>query len=75
MMRNFDTFGFYLNKYLTVYLPGQRGLSANSILSYRDTFSLLIVFLKAFALSYYFVTYPRWRIRHIIVDGILTEHA
>lgn len=46
MMRNFDTFGWYLNKYLTVYLPGQRGLSANSILSYRDTFSLLIVFLK-----------------------------
>ena len=45
-MRNFDTFGYYLNKYLTVYLPGQRGLSTNSILAYRDTFSLLLVFLK-----------------------------
>ncbi|MBS3902282.1 MAG: tyrosine-type recombinase/integrase [Dethiobacter sp.] len=43
---NSETFGYYLNKYLTVYLPGQRGLSTNSILSYRDTFSLLIVFLK-----------------------------
>lgn len=44
---NAVTFGYYLNKYLTVYLPGQRGLSTNSILSYRDAFSLLIVFMKA----------------------------
>ena len=46
-MRKFDSFGHYLNKYLTVYLPGERGLATNSILSYRDTFSLLILFLKA----------------------------
>jgi len=45
-MQKFDSFGHYLNKYLTVYLPGQRGLATNSILSYRDAFSLLIVFLK-----------------------------
>ena len=45
-MRNCDTFGFYLNKYFSVYLPGQRGLSTNSILSYRDTFSLFVLFLK-----------------------------
>lgn len=45
-MQKFDTFGYYLNKYFTMYLPGQRGLSTNSILSYRDTFSLLITFLK-----------------------------
>ena len=44
---NSETFGFYLNKYLTVYLPGDRGLSTNSILSYRDTFSLFITFLKS----------------------------
>ncbi|WP_409226867.1 tyrosine-type recombinase/integrase [Gudongella sp. SC589] len=44
---NAETFGFYLNKYLTIYLPGQRGLSTNSILSYRDTFSLLIIFMKS----------------------------
>lgn len=44
---NSETFGQYLNKYLTVYLPGHRGLSANSIMSYRDTFSLLIAFLKS----------------------------
>lgn len=43
---NSETFGYYLNKYLTVYLPGTRGLSTNSILSYRDTFSLFITFLK-----------------------------
>jgi len=45
-MRNSETFGYYLNKYFTVYLPGQRGLSTNSIFAYRDTFSLLIAFLK-----------------------------
>lgn len=45
-MRDSDTFGFYLNKYFSVYLPGQRGLSTNSILSYRDTFSLFVLFLK-----------------------------
>ena len=44
---NTETFGYYLNKYLTVYLPGTRGLATNSIISYRDTFSLLIVFLKS----------------------------
>ena len=44
---NPETFGQYLNKYLTVYLPGHRGLSSNSIMSYRDTFSLLIAFLKS----------------------------
>ncbi len=43
---NSETFGQYLNKYLTIYLPGHRGLSVNSIMSYRDTFSLLISFLK-----------------------------
>lgn len=45
-MRSSDTFGFYLNKYFSTYLPGQRGLSTNSILSYRDTFSLFVTFLK-----------------------------
>ena len=44
---NSETLGQYLNKYLTVYLPGHRGLSFNSIMSYRDTFSLLIAFLKS----------------------------
>lgn len=43
---NSETFGNYLNKYFTVYLPGIRGLSTNTILSYRDTFSLFITFLK-----------------------------
>jgi len=45
-MKSSDSFGFYLNKYFSSYLPGQRGLSTNSILSYRDTFSLFILFLK-----------------------------
>lgn len=45
-MQKSETFGHYLNKYLTVYLPGQCGLSTNTILSYRDAFSLFIMFLK-----------------------------
>lgn len=44
---NSETFGQYLNKYLTIYLPGHRGLSTNTIMSYRDAFSLLIAFLKS----------------------------
>ena len=36
-------FSFYLTHYLTVFLPGHRGVRTNTILSYRDTF---IVFLK-----------------------------
>lgn len=42
-----DGFAYYLNKYLAVFLPGERGLATNTILSYRDTFSLLIEFLKS----------------------------
>lgn len=35
-------FAQHLTKYLTYYLPGQKGLSANTIKSYRDTFCLLL---------------------------------
>ena len=45
MMKS-NSFAYYLNKYLTIYLPGERGLATNSVLSYRDTFSLLLDFLK-----------------------------
>lgn len=33
-----------LRAYLTMYLPGQRGLSQNTIMAYRDTFKLLLLF-------------------------------
>jgi len=33
-----------LSKYLTMYLPGQAGLSENTIMSYRDTFKLVLIF-------------------------------
>ena len=45
-MQKFDSFAYYLNKYLSVHLPGERGLSTNSILSYRDAFVLFLTFLK-----------------------------
>lgn len=45
-MKKSNSFAYYLSKYLTIYLPGERGLATNSILSYRDTFSLLLDFLK-----------------------------
>ena len=33
-----------LASYLTMYLPGQLGLSENTIMAYRDTFKLVLVF-------------------------------
>ena len=37
-------FAFHLSEYLSKYLPGNLGLSSNTIMSYRDTFSLLLRF-------------------------------
>lgn len=42
-MKKYD-FGFYLTRFLTTYLPSQRGIKANTQLSYRDTFSLLLIY-------------------------------
>ncbi len=45
-------FAYYLSDFLTGYLAGQRNLSINTIKSYRDTFVLLLEFLRdAFSLS------------------------
>jgi integrase/recombinase XerD len=40
-------FSKYLTDFLTRYLPGERGVSQNTILSYRDTFLLFITFMKS----------------------------
>ena len=37
-------FAYHLTTYLSKYLPGNAGISRNTILSYRDTFSLLLRF-------------------------------
>ena len=37
-------FAYYLTEYLSKYLPGQIGVSGNTVKSYRDTFSLLLRF-------------------------------
>ena len=37
-------FAYYLTNYLSKYLPCTAGLSMNTIMSYRDTFSLLLLF-------------------------------
>ena len=39
-------FAKHLSKFLSVYLPGVKNLSRNTILSYRDTFKLLLAFLE-----------------------------
>ena len=44
-MKKYD-FSFYLTRFLTTYLPSQRGIKANTQLSYRDTFSLLLIYCK-----------------------------
>lgn len=40
------SFADHLTNYLTVFLPGQQGLSENTILSYRDAFVLFLRFLR-----------------------------
>lgn len=37
-------FAGYLTEFFTVYLPGCRGLSENTIISYRDTFRFVLIF-------------------------------
>ena len=37
-------FAGYLTEFLTIYLPGLRGLSENTIMSYRDTFRFVLIF-------------------------------
>jgi site-specific recombinase XerD len=46
-MRKVSDFHYYLSKFLTCYLPGEAGVSQNTILSYRDTFLLLLKYFKS----------------------------
>src|SRR5580658_6473396 len=39
-------FAKYLSRFLTKYLPGERNVSPNTILAYRDTFVQFITFMK-----------------------------
>ena len=43
---NDSKFSYFITKYFSTYLPGDRGLSVNTIASYRDTFKQLLLFLK-----------------------------
>lgn len=40
-------FSYHLKNYLAKYLPGMAGLSTNTISSYRDMFTLLIIFFES----------------------------
>jgi site-specific recombinase XerD len=46
-MKKTTDFPYYLSKFLTRYLPGDVGASQNTILSYRDTFTLLLRYCRA----------------------------
>lgn len=46
-MKRASDFPYYLSKFLTGYLPGEAGVSPNTVLSYRDTFLLLLKYCKA----------------------------
>jgi site-specific recombinase XerD len=37
-------FAEHMATFLTMYLPGQRGFSENTVMSYRDTFKLILIF-------------------------------
>lgn len=41
-----DDFPYYLSKFFQSYLPGSRNVSRNTILSYRDTFTKLLTYLR-----------------------------
>lgn len=45
MMKTTD-FSCYLTKFLRLYLPGEKGSSSNTVASYKDTFILLLLFMK-----------------------------
>jgi len=46
-VRKTKDFPYYLGKFLAQYLPGEAGASQNTILSYRDTFTLLLRYCKS----------------------------
>ena len=46
-MKKAADFSYYVSKFLARYLPGEAGASPNTILSYRDTFLLLIKYCKS----------------------------
>jgi len=39
-------FGYHFSNFINRYLPGERGLSTNSIASYEDTFALFLTFMN-----------------------------
>lgn len=39
-------FAYHLSRFLSVYLPSQRNVSENTVLSYKDTFKLILLFAK-----------------------------
>ncbi len=41
-----ETLSYYLQKFFLEYLPGERGVSTNTIASYSDCFSLLLIFFE-----------------------------
>lgn len=45
-MNKKDDFAFYTTKFFESYLPGSRNVSPNTILSYRDTFTKLLVYMR-----------------------------
>lgn len=46
MSKHPKDFAYALSTYLSVYLPGTKGVSENTVLSYRDTFSLLLIYCR-----------------------------
>ena len=45
-MKHPSDFAICISSYLTKHLAGTRNLSSNTIKSYRDTFCLLLLFMK-----------------------------
>jgi len=59
-METATDFAKYLTKYFTEYLVGERGASAHTIRSYRDTFTLVLTYMD--------------KVRHIAADRLTLAH-
>ena len=46
-MKNITDFAYHIKRYLQIYLPGIKGLSNSTILSYRDNITIFLRYCEA----------------------------
>lgn len=62
-----------LASYLTMYLPGQLGLSENTIMAYRDTFKLVLLYESSICCPWkrvFVLSWATWHNRMLYFLGV-----